>query len=212
MAESKAICDFYCKSLSIRNLKKKKGVEVKEGHFFILVIPLVIFYVMLIFLMSYNYLWLSILTLLLLAIYFVYIIRIKDFGKVFVIEEGKEYLLYDYKKKELLDYLRKEHFITSDRAANDRFYKRLIDDCREKSDLMSNSLTFSVFGILVILYNVVLTEISWPYKILLTVVMILSLVGLHILRKIYYSSSETGSFKRLREMVRDLSLSNLKMI
>lgn len=211
MGESKTICDFYCKSLSIRNLKKKKDVKIKGGHFFTWVIPLLIFYILLIILMIYNCLWLSILTLFLLAIYFAYIIRIKDFGKVFVIEDGVEYLLYDYKKKELVDYLTKEHFISSDVAMNHRFYERLIDDCKDKSSILSDSLTLSVFGILIILYNVVLTEISWPHRIVLTFSMISFLIILHILRKIYYSSSETGSFKRLGEAVKDLSLSNLKM-
>lgn len=49
------------------------------------------------------------------------ILRIKDFGKIFVVEDGVEYLLYDYKKKELLNYLMEEHFLSSNIADNDRF-------------------------------------------------------------------------------------------
>lgn len=75
---------------------------------------------------------------------------------------------------------------------------------------MSNSITFAVFGILAILYGSVLDELSWLYRIVITLYMIILLIFLHILRNMYYSSFEIGRFKRLLNVIRDLSLSNLK--
>ena len=100
--------------------------------------------------------------------------------------------------------------MSSNIADNDRFYERLIDDCKEKSSIMSNSITFAVFGILAILYGSVLDELSWLYRIVITLYMIILLIFLHILRNMYYSSFEIGRFKRLLNVIRDLSLSNLK--
>lgn len=210
MIESKAICDFFTKTISLRELKKRKGITVRKSHFWSLLIPLVVFLILMLILIIWESLWLAILTFALLMIYFFSILRIKDFGKIFVVEDGVEYLLYDYKKKELLNYLMEEHFLSSNIADNDRFYERLIDDCKEKSSIMSNSITFAVFGILAILYGSVLDELSWLYRIVITLYMIILLIFLHILRNMYYSSFEIGRFKRLLNVIRDLSLSNLK--
>ncbi|WP_455640161.1 hypothetical protein [Parabacteroides sp.] len=210
MNESKVICDFFIKTMSLRELKKRKGITVRESPFWVLVIPLIVFFILTLILVFWESLWLSILVLVLLVIYFSCITRIKDFGKIFIIEDGVEYLLYDYKKKELLNYLTRERFLSANISDNDRFYERLIDDCKEKSSILNDSITFSVFGILIILYDNALDELSWIYKIVLTLSMITILVILHLLRKIYYSSNEIGSFKRLLNVVRDLSLSNLK--
>lgn len=210
MSESKVICDFFTKTMSLSELKKRKGITVRESPFWALVMPLIVFFILTLILVFWESLWLSILILVLLVAYFSCIIRIKDFGKIFVVEDGIEYLLYDYKKKELLNYLKEEHFLSSNIADNDRFYERLIDDCKEKSSILSYSITFSVFGILIVLYDSTLDELSWPYKIVLTLSMITILIFLHILRNMYYSSFEIGRFKRLLNVIRDLSLSNLK--
>lgn len=54
--------------------------------------------------------------------------------------------------------------MSSNIADNDRFYERLIDDCKEKSSILSYSITFSVFGILIVLYDSALDELSWHIK------------------------------------------------
>lgn len=210
MSESRIICDFFTKTMSLSELKKRKGITVRESPFWALVMPLIVFFILTLILVFWESLWLSILILVLLVAYFSCIIRVKDFGKIFVVEDGIEYLLYDYKKKELLNYLKEEHFLSSNIADNDRFYERLIDDCKEKSSIMSNSITFAVFGILAILYGSVLDELSWLYRIVITLYMIILLIFLHILRNMYYSSFEIGRFKRLLNVIKDLSLSNLK--
>lgn len=48
------------------------------------------------------------------------------------------------------------------------------------------------------------------YKIVLTLSMVAILIILHFFRNMYYSSFDIGRFKRLLNVIRDLSLSNLK--
>lgn len=211
MNETKVICDYFTKTMSVRELKKREGIIVRDRPFWLLIIPMIFFYILTLIFLFNESIWLSISILILLAIYFSYIIRKKDIGKIFVIEDGVEYLLYDYKKKELLKYLTKEHFLSSNIADNNRFYERLISNCKERSSIMSYSITLSVFGILIILYDKALDELSWPYKIVLTLSMIALFIFLHLFRKIYYSSFEIGRFKRLLNVVSDLSLSNLRV-
>lgn len=211
MNESKVICDYFTKTMSVRELKKREGIIVRDRPFWLLIIPLIFFYILILIFLFNESIWLSISILILLAIYFSYIIGKKDIGKIFVIEDGVEYLLYDYKKKELLKYLTKERFLSSNITDNDRFYERLIGNCKERSSIMSYSFTLSVFGILIILYDNALDELSWPYKIVLTLSMIALFIFLHLFRKIYYSSFEIGRFKRLLNVVNDLSLSNLRI-
>lgn len=211
MNESKVICDYFTKTMSVRELKKREGIIVRDRPFWLLIIPLIFFYILILIFLYNESIWLSISMLILLAVYFSYIIRKKDIGKIFVIEDGVEYLLYDYKKKELLKYLTKERFLSSNITDNDRFYERLISNCKERSSIMSYSFTLSVFGILIILYDNALDELSWPFKIVLTLSMIALFIFLHLFRKIYYSSFEIGRFKRLLNVVNDLSLSNLRI-
>lgn len=211
MNESKVICDYFTKTMSVRELKKREGIIVRDRPFWLLIIPLIFFYILILIFLFNESIWLSISILILLAIYFSYIIGKKDIGKIFVIEDGVEYLLYDYKKKELLKYLTKERFLSSNITDNDRFYERLIGNCKERSSIMSYSFTLSVFGILIILYDNALDELSWPYKIVLTLSMIALFIFLHLFRKIYYSSFEIGRFKRLLNVISDLSLSNLRV-